>query len=264
MVREARGVAHATGLALLVVLSACSSSGLTSASGGPSPAASAFAAPIAGTTLDMAPGAVSALPFVNQDGQTVSLDSLRGQTVVLTDFLTLCQEVCPLTAGNFEEIARQVKMSGASDKITLLEITVDPDRDTAARLKAYSKGLAAGLNWQFWTGPPANIAALWKQMGVFYEKVPEDPGNHSVDWGTGKALTYDVDHQDVVFVLGADGHEKWLTQGNPNLQGGSLPAFLAHLLNDKGRANLASPGAGSWTAGDVTAALSYVMGRRIG
>src|SRR5674476_336449 len=60
--------------------------------------------------FDKAPSpTVAALPFVNQDGQAVTLDSFKGQTVVLTDFLSLCQEVCPLTAGNFGQIAEKVK-----------------------------------------------------------------------------------------------------------------------------------------------------------
>lgn len=258
-------VGLAVGAGLVAVLSACSLSTSLSPSTGSSPSASALATPTSGTAFDKAPSpTVAALPFVNQDGQTVTLDSFKGQTVVLTDFLSLCQEVCPLTAGNFGQIAEKVKMAGASSKITLLEVTVDPARDTTARLKAYSRNLGAPVNWQFWTGSPANIAALWKEMGVFYEKVGEDPGIHPIDWWTGKGLTYDVDHQDVVFVIGADGHEKWLIQGNPNLQGGSVPASLVHFLNANGQANLASPGAQSWTSRDVTAALTYVTGQQIG
>jgi len=124
-------VGLAVGAGLVAVLSACSSSTSLSPSTGSSPSASALATPTSGTAFDKAPSPVAALPFVNQDGQTVTLDSFKGQTVVLTDFLSLCQEVCPLTAGNFEQIAEKVKMAGASSKITLLEVTVDPARDTA-------------------------------------------------------------------------------------------------------------------------------------
>lgn len=258
--RRFRSVGLVLGAVLLAVLSACSSSGTARP-----PAASSLTPPAAGTVFDKAISpAVATLPFVNQDGHTMTLDSLKRQTVVLTDFLSLCQEICPLTAGNFEQIAEKVKTAGALSKITLLEVTVDPTRDTPARLKVYRANLGARVNWQFWTGSPANIAALWAEMGVAYEKVGEDPGERPIDWWTGKALTYDVNHQDVVFVLGADGHEKWLTQGNPNLQGGSVPAFLVHYLNANGRANLASPGVQSWTSHDVTAALTYVTGKQIG
>ena len=257
--RRFRSVGLVSGVVLLAVLCACSSSSTAH------PAVSSLTPPAAGTVFDKAISpAVAASRFVNQDGHTMTLDSLKGQTVVLTDFLSLCQEICPLTAGNFEQIAEKVKAAGASSKITLLEVTVDPARDTPARLKVYSANLGALVNWQFWTGSPANIAALWAQMGVAYEKVGEDPGERPIDWWTGKALTYDVNHQDVVFILGADGHEKWLTQGTPNLQGGSVPAFLVHYLNANGRANLASPGVQSWTSNDVTAALTYVTGKLIG
>jgi cytochrome oxidase Cu insertion factor (SCO1/SenC/PrrC family) len=259
-VRRFRSVGLVVGAVLLAVLSACSSSGAARP-----PAASSPTPPAAGTVFDkVISPAVTTLPFVNQDGHTMTLDSLKGQTVVLADFLSLCQEICPLTAGNFEQIAEKVKTAGAVNKITLLEVTVDPARDTPARLKVYRANLGAPVNWQFWTGSPANIAALWVEMGVAYEKVGEDPGERAIDWWTGKALTYDVNHQDVVFVLGADGREKWLTQGNPNLQGGSVPAFLVPYLNANGRANLASPGAQSWTSNDVTAALTYVTGKQIG
>jgi protein SCO1 len=262
-VRGSRSVGLVLGAALLAVLSACSSSSTASPKAASS-SGSASPTPSAGTFFDKAISpTVGALRFVNQDGHPATLDSLKGQTVVLTDFLSLCQEICPLTAGNFEEIEQKVKLAGASSKITLLEVTVDPARDTTARLKVYSSNLGSPVNWQFWTGSAANIAELWKEMGVAYEKVGEDPGVHPLDWWTGKPLTYDVNHQDVVFVLGADGHEKWLVQGNPNLQGGKVPAFLVHFLSALGRANLASPGALSWTAGDVTAALTYVTGRRI-
>ena len=258
--RRFRRVGLVSGAVLLAVLTACSSSGTARP-----PAVSSDTPPAAGTVFDKAiRPAVAALPFVNQDGHTMTLDSLKGQTVVLTDFLSLCQEICPLTAGTFGQIAEKVKRAGASSKITLLEVTVDPIRDTPARLKVYSAHLGAPVNWQFWTGSPANIAALWAEMGVAYQKVGEDPGERPSDWWTGKALTYDVNHQDVVFVLGADGHEKWLTQGSPNLQGGSVPAFLLHYLNANGRANLASPGVQSWTSDDVTAALTYVTGQQIG
>jgi cytochrome oxidase Cu insertion factor (SCO1/SenC/PrrC family) len=261
-VRGFRSVGLVLVAVLLALLSRCALS--STASPPAASSASVFPAPSAGTVFDKAVSpTVGASPFTNQDGKSVTLDSLKGQTVVLTDFLTLCQEVCPLTAGNFEQIEQKVKLAGASSRITLLEVTVDPARDTAARLKVYSTNLGSPVNWQFWTGSAANIAALWKEMGVAYEKVGEDPGEHPLDWWTGKPLTYDVNHQDVVFVLGADGHEKWLVQGNPNLQGGKVPAFLVHFLSALGRANQASPGALSWTAGDVTAALTYVTRTRV-
>ena len=243
-------------VAAAVLLAGCS------AGAGPT---SAIPTPTNGTVFDLpvAP-AVSALKFVDQDGRTVSLDSLHGKTVVLTDFLTLCQEICPLTTANYLQIAAKVKAAGLSGQVTLLEVTVDPARDTAARLKAYQSRLGAEPNWSFWTGSSTDIAKLWAALGVYYEKTPEGPGQPPTDWLNGKPLTYDVSHQDVLFVLGADGHEKWLVQGTPDIGGGNVPSFLAKFLNDAGKANVASPGAQAWTTADVLAALTYVTGHHVG
>ncbi len=248
-------------LACVAVLGACG----TGENPGINATPSGAPTPTAGTVFDKTiDPAVTALRFTNQDGQSVTLDSLKGQTVVLTDFLTLCQEICPLTTANYLQIAAKVKAAGATNAITLLEITVDPARDTAARLKAYQARLGAEPNWAFWTGSVADITKLWAAMGISYEKVMSEPGSKPIDWMTGKVLTYDVTHQDVLFVLGVDGHEKWLIQGNPNLSGFQIPGFLSKFLNDAGKSNLTSPGDQSWTAADVEMALSYVSGSKIG
>ena len=36
------------------------------------------------------------------------------------------------------------------------------------------------------------------------------------DWLTGKALTYDVDHEDTLVYLDASGRERFVVVGNPN------------------------------------------------
>ena len=85
------------------------------------------------------------------------------------------------------------------------------------------------------------------------------------DWLTGRPLTYDVSHQDVVLVIGPDGHERWLAIGTPAVSSpDTLPTTLGRFLNDEGRHNLASPAPGAWTAADVERALSSVTGRSIG
>lgn len=258
MRRAARVVAAVVACALLA---AC---GAQQALDGSGPQASAAPTPTNGTVLDLPLAAdVSALRFTDQDGHSVSLDSLKGRTVVLTDFLTLCQEICPLTTANYLQLAEKLKTSGSASKVTLLEITVDPARDTVARLKAYQQRLGAYGDWQFWTGTSADLARLWKALGVFYEKTAQD-GSGAVDWLTGKPLTYDVSHQDVVFVLGADGHEKWLVQGTAYVANGTLPDFLRKTLNSSGKANLASPQDQAWSVSDVEAALRYVAGIKLG
>jgi cytochrome oxidase Cu insertion factor (SCO1/SenC/PrrC family) len=235
-----------------------------SVSTGSQPAGGAQPTPTVGTTFDKPiPDAVAGIQFANQAGTPVSLQSLHGKIVVLTDFLTLCQEICPLTSSNLASLQRLLDQAGMTSKVQLVEVTVDPVRDTIPRLLAYQKLYGAHPNWDFLTGTPAQVAALWKSFGVAYDKVAEPPGPSPIDWWTGKPLRYDITHQDVVFVLGANGDERWLTEGSPDTQGSKPPTQLLKFLNADGKNNLAAPQTPSWTAADIAQAIAYVTGKPV-
>ena len=244
--------------ALVLGLAGCAATPSGPASGTPTPT------PSSGTVLDIAvPAATAALPLVDQDGRTVTLASLRGKTVVLVDFLTLCQEVCPLTTANVRAVSQAVERAGSGD-VRILEATVDPERDTPARLAAYQRLWGAHTNWSLVTGTAGDIAALWKSFGVGYDRTPSTETPAPKDWLTGKPLTYDVEHQDIVFVIGPDGHERWLVDGTPRVSGPSpVPAPLQSFLSADGRANETAPPDPSWTPQDVEAAIAYVTGHPV-
>jgi protein SCO1/2 len=250
--RPARPAAVAVVLAL--ALSACAAATHVTPS--------ASATPANGSVLDIAvPAATAALPLVDEAGHRLTLASLAGTTVVLVDFLTLCQEVCPLTSADVRQVSEALATTGAAGPVRILETTVDPERDTTARLAAYQRLFGARPNWSFVTGSSADIAALWKSFGVATERTATTASPAPRDWLTGKPLTYDVDHQDVVIVIGPDGHERWLVNGMPRLPASAaVPAPLESFLNGAGLANQAAPPDPSWTPQDVLAAIAYVTG----
>jgi cytochrome oxidase Cu insertion factor (SCO1/SenC/PrrC family) len=256
--RGSRSAALAAVVALCATLCACTSHTPTSTA--------ASQTPTTGSVVDVAvPAAVANLDLVDQSGQRVTLASLRGKTVVLADFLSLCQEVCPLTTANLRSVVDAVRRAGMTGDVQVLEVTVDPQRDRPARLKAYQHLFGAEPNWSFATGRASDVAALWKWFGVAYSRTEEPAGPPPRDWLTGRPLTYDVDHQDVVFVLGSDGNERWFVDGMPNSSGSAAPpAPLQTFLNADGRHNQTAPADPSWTAADVEQALSYVTGQPIG
>src|SRR6202040_1345266 len=91
-----------------------------------------------GTVVDTpVPASVADLPLTTDAGQVTSLAALHGQVVVLADFLTLCQETCPLTTGNLLMMDRAVTAAGLARRVRFAELTVDPTRDTPSRLRAY-------------------------------------------------------------------------------------------------------------------------------
>ena len=62
---------------------------------------------------------------------------------MLADFLTLCQETCPLTTGNLLVMDRAVIAAGLGHRVRFAELTVDPGRDTpgpAARVPGAGRG----------------------------------------------------------------------------------------------------------------------------
>ena len=91
-----------------------------------------------GTVVDRpVPAGIADLPLTTDAGRPTSLAAWHGQVVVLADFLTLCQETCPLTTGNLLVMDRAVMAAGLGHRVRFAELTVDPDRDTPARLRAY-------------------------------------------------------------------------------------------------------------------------------
>src|ERR1700751_2360492 len=147
-----------------------------------------------GTVVDtQVPVSVADLPLVTDAGQVTSLAAWHGQVVVLTDFLTLCQETCPLTTGNLLMMNQAVTAAGLGRHVRFVELTVDPGRDTPSRLRAYRKLIGAPANWSLLTGRPAVIERIWRYFGVWYQRVGEDrPAG--TDWLTGRTLSYDIDH----------------------------------------------------------------------
>jgi len=59
--------------------------------------------------------------------------------VVLAPFLSLCQDECPLVTGAFLALQRDVRAAGLGGRVAFVEATVDPGRDTTARLAAYER-----------------------------------------------------------------------------------------------------------------------------
>ena len=199
------------------------------------------------------------VPLVDQLGRPVSLAALRGKVVVLAPFLSLCQDECPLITGAFISLQRDLRAAGLAHRVVFVEATVDPGRDTVARLAAYQREF--GANWDLWTGTPANVAAFWKPFGVEYQIVAEDSPS-KIDWFTGTPLMYDVNHTDGYILIGTDGHERFVDATAPNLSG-QLNHKLTSLLNVGGVQHLQHPQQPNWTIADALASISWMLGTNV-
>ncbi len=201
---------------------------------GSSPPRSAPAPLAAGSRVDKPLGH---LPLLDERGRSTSLDAFRGRWLVLAPSLTLCHEVCPLTTGALMQLRDDLRLDGLGDRVAIAEATVDPWRDSPARVRAFKR--LTGADVRFLTGSQADIRRLWKTLGVAYQRVPQDDPP-DVDWWTHRPETFDVTHTDGVFVIDPRGRLRAAVPGMPDLAG-KLPARLASLLNDEGRTNLRNP-----------------------
>ena len=198
------------------------------------------------------------IQLIDAQERPFSTTQWRGRWVVLAPSLTLCHEVCPMTTAALDQIRQLADSQGLGKQVTVAEVTVDPWRDSPARLRAYTR--LSGASFQLLTGTQANIKRLWKFFGVYYARVPQGKPP-DVDWMTGKPETFDVDHTDAVFLIDPAGQERIVDDGMPDVSG-RLPASLHRLLNDQGVHNLAHPQFG-WTPTQVIEDLYFLMNRSV-
>ena len=121
----------------------------------------------------------------------VSLKDYRGKLVLLYFGYTFCPDICPTSLASTAEGLKQLKPQEAA-RLAMIFISVDPERDTPARLKEYAEFFHPGIVGV--TGTPENLAEIARRYGVFYAR-------QKVDTAGG----YVVDHSSDTYVLGPAG-----------------------------------------------------------
>lgn len=113
--------------------------------------------------------------LVDMHGGEVSLAAeLESDRPVLLNFIfTSCTTICPVLSAAFAEV--QDILGAESDEIRMISISIDPDYDTAARLRDYAEAHGAGPGWQFLTGTLSNVLAFERAFGAYRG----DKANHA-------------------------------------------------------------------------------------
>ncbi|MGA7416544.1 MAG: SCO family protein [Acidimicrobiales bacterium] len=245
--RAAMAVASVAVAAL--VLASCSA-----AAASPPPPPSASSGLIQNRVI---PAAIAQVPMTDQHGQTVTLASLQGKTLMIVPSLTLCTDICPMTTENLVQVHRALVRAGVASNVAIVEVSVDPVRDTVARLAAYAQ--LTGADWYLTTETPADLAELAAYFGFYYHQVPED-NPPSIDWLTHQPLTYDIVHSDGYVLVTPAGHMVFSNAAAPAFHG-TLPPKLRHFLSAEGVDHLKHPPQPDWTPADALAALAWTIGK---
>jgi protein SCO1 len=129
--------------------------------------------------------------LTNQDGKRISVKDFRGKALAITFIYVRCPlpEYCTKMSTNFSDLANQVREDAAvKDKIRLLSISFDPERDTPEKLKEYGTGYyGRGVKpdfelWQLAVGKDAEVRKIADFFGLRYEVDASDKTqfNHSL------------------------------------------------------------------------------------
>ena len=129
--------------------------------------------------------------LINQYGTDTSLSQFREKVVLLYFGYTHCPDACPMTLSLLKESME--KLGNDQNRVQVLVITIDPERDTAQKLKAYVPYF--DKDFLGLTGNPQKIARVAKDYNIFYEKEPD------VESGAGYFMT----HTTSVYLINPEG-----------------------------------------------------------
>ena len=125
----------------------------------------------------------------DQQGQTRTMKDFQGKIVAVFFGFAQCPDVCPTTMAEMAEVRKLLGPDG--DKLQVLFITVDPERDRAEVMKAYMANFDA--TFLALLPSPEQLAAVAKEFKVYYKRVDgSTSGTYSMDHTAG---TYIFDTQ---------------------------------------------------------------------
>lgn len=119
---------------------------------GDAEAAASAALPIDGVSVATMHYSIPPVQLVRESGKRVSLQQELddGRPVVMNFIFTTCETTCPLSSQTFAAFQR--KLGAEREHVHMVSISIDPEQDTPAKLRAYAKKFGAGPQWQHYTG----------------------------------------------------------------------------------------------------------------
>ena len=130
-------------------------------------------------------------PFslTDQNGNTVTADTLKGKPFLVFFGFTHCPDICPTSLFEISEVLKA--MGKDADRVNAWFVSVDPERDTPAAMKDYLSSFDPHLKGL--TGSPEAVAKVISSYRVYAKKVPLKDGD------------YTMDHTALIYLMDRDG-----------------------------------------------------------
>ena len=136
----------------------------------------------------------SEFALLDQNGDARRPGDFADKPIALFFGFTHCPDICPTTLMTLTAIQDQLAAEGkAADRLQILFLTVDPERDTPAQLKAYLSLFDASVTGL--TGTRTDVELLLRHFGVYAEKTVDGD-------------EYLYDHSAAVYLYRRDGRFK--------------------------------------------------------
>lgn len=140
-------------------------------------------------------------PFTltNQDGKAVSLGDLRGRAVALTFLYTSCPDVCPIVTTVFGSAFD--RLGPSARKAAFVAVSVDPERDTPARITEFLGAQGLRDKMLFLTGSRPELEPIWAAYYVGVAKGNPQGGANGF---------YYVTHSNLLYLIDVEGRQRYL------------------------------------------------------
>ena len=155
--------------------------------------------------------------LTDHNGKVRALADFRGKAVVIFFGYTQCPDVCPTTMAEMKSVLQQLGTD--ANRVQVLFVTVDPERDTRELLSNYVPAFDASFLGLF--GDAETTAKTAKEFKVFYQKVPgKTPSSYTVDHTAG-SFVFDPQGRVRLLVRHGDGGANLVADLKTLLGGGA-------------------------------------------
>lgn len=141
--------------------------------------------------------------LTDHHGKMRTLADFKGKAVVVFFGYTYCPDVCPTTMAEMANVMQQ--LGPDANKVQVLFVTVDPERDTPELLAKYVP--AFDPRFLGLVGDKESTDKIAKEFKAFYQKVPgKEPGSYTMDHISG-SYVFDPQGRIRLFVRHGQGPE---------------------------------------------------------
>lgn len=119
--------------------------------------------------------AVPDVTLVNANARPIRMRELFAADgpVVLDFIFTTCTTTCTALSRELSMVPE--KLGPAAARVRMISVSIDPENDTPAQLKAYAKQFGAGANWQFLTGSREDIETMQRAFDINHDNKQTKP-----------------------------------------------------------------------------------------